>query len=520
MRRTSQCRCPARRRAATGWRIPPDATLTLEDDETLPTVVLLLTPTSISGTGGVPTVTATLSGVSSEAVTATVAAADGGARSLREGTPRNAGDADSSGRGPGLEAGCRFDGSRATSPTFDENDQGVIAATAWAAASRRRAAQPVHRGEANRSECARTRHRPQAPHELVGEAPRPGRAGPLVLLPLAVPPRDPDNPWVIVGRKPGPASPTCSIPGGVSGHGPNVRIRDLRHRFTPPAIPSGLPPPASAMALGAVRQWRRIERPPGAVSTSGPGRPNPRRAAGCRRPAKTDGRPPHRAPLREPQFVELPRIEPELARCPEEAPRAQRHVAGNGVAAFEDFGDAVHRNVDPPGRFVRAHPELLRTFLQRFTRVDGIACHDMPPSRWWSRVSTSVGSGLPSCRSKRTRRRSSIRMPRCPLRRPFRDSGRLPGRDGSRRPVAASGWSSLPRRAQSRRRPRPCLPGGRSPFPCPRSRRSTCFRAAAIIASGVDAASALRRALRRRLPSGLSRSVAVRQGAPRIRLRV
>ena len=54
---------------------PPNATLTLEDDETLPTVALALTPTSISETDGISTVTATLSGVSSEAVTVTVAAA-------------------------------------------------------------------------------------------------------------------------------------------------------------------------------------------------------------------------------------------------------------------------------------------------------------------------------------------------------------------------------------------------------------------------------------------------------------
>ena len=54
---------------------PPNVTLTLEDDETLPTVALALSSTSISETDGVSTVTATLSGVSSEAVTVTVAAA-------------------------------------------------------------------------------------------------------------------------------------------------------------------------------------------------------------------------------------------------------------------------------------------------------------------------------------------------------------------------------------------------------------------------------------------------------------
>ena len=53
------------------------AALTLTDDETLPTAALVLSPTSISETGGVSTVTATLSGASSEAVTVTVAAAAG-----------------------------------------------------------------------------------------------------------------------------------------------------------------------------------------------------------------------------------------------------------------------------------------------------------------------------------------------------------------------------------------------------------------------------------------------------------
>ena len=55
---------------------PSDATLTIEDDEALPTVALALSPASIdeSGASNVSTVTATLSGESSEAVTVTVAA--------------------------------------------------------------------------------------------------------------------------------------------------------------------------------------------------------------------------------------------------------------------------------------------------------------------------------------------------------------------------------------------------------------------------------------------------------------
>ena len=53
------------------------ATLTLTDDETSPTVSLALSPASIAEEGGVSTVTAGLSGLSSEAVTVTVAAAAG-----------------------------------------------------------------------------------------------------------------------------------------------------------------------------------------------------------------------------------------------------------------------------------------------------------------------------------------------------------------------------------------------------------------------------------------------------------
>ena len=56
---------------------PSNVTLTLTDDETLPTVALALSPTSISETGGVASVTATLSGKSSEAVTVTVGAVPG-----------------------------------------------------------------------------------------------------------------------------------------------------------------------------------------------------------------------------------------------------------------------------------------------------------------------------------------------------------------------------------------------------------------------------------------------------------
>ncbi len=60
-----------------GVAAPSSVTLTLADDETLPTVALALSPSSISETGGVSSVTATLSGKSSEAVTVTVAAAAG-----------------------------------------------------------------------------------------------------------------------------------------------------------------------------------------------------------------------------------------------------------------------------------------------------------------------------------------------------------------------------------------------------------------------------------------------------------
>ena len=53
------------------------ATITLTDDEALPTVALALSPTSIGEAGGASTVTATLSAVSSAAVTLTVGAAAG-----------------------------------------------------------------------------------------------------------------------------------------------------------------------------------------------------------------------------------------------------------------------------------------------------------------------------------------------------------------------------------------------------------------------------------------------------------
>ena len=57
-----------------GVSAPSDRTLTINDDETTPTVALVLTPSSIGENGGVSTVTATLSGVSSEAVEVTVSA--------------------------------------------------------------------------------------------------------------------------------------------------------------------------------------------------------------------------------------------------------------------------------------------------------------------------------------------------------------------------------------------------------------------------------------------------------------
>ena len=57
-----------------GVPAPSDRTLTITDDEGAPTVALVLSPSSISENGGVSTVTATLSGPSSEAVTVTVSA--------------------------------------------------------------------------------------------------------------------------------------------------------------------------------------------------------------------------------------------------------------------------------------------------------------------------------------------------------------------------------------------------------------------------------------------------------------
>ena len=60
-----------------GVAAPADVTLTIEDDEALPTVTLALSSASISESGGVASVTATLSDISSEAVKVTVEAAAG-----------------------------------------------------------------------------------------------------------------------------------------------------------------------------------------------------------------------------------------------------------------------------------------------------------------------------------------------------------------------------------------------------------------------------------------------------------
>ena len=60
---------------ALGAADPPDATLTLRDDDGAPTVSLVLSSSSIAENGGVATVSAALGGPSSEAVTVTVAAA-------------------------------------------------------------------------------------------------------------------------------------------------------------------------------------------------------------------------------------------------------------------------------------------------------------------------------------------------------------------------------------------------------------------------------------------------------------
>ena len=61
-----------------GVAAPGNQTLTLADDETLPTVTLVLTPGSVSENGGVATVTASLSGTTSAATTLTVSPAVAG----------------------------------------------------------------------------------------------------------------------------------------------------------------------------------------------------------------------------------------------------------------------------------------------------------------------------------------------------------------------------------------------------------------------------------------------------------
>ncbi len=63
--------------AFTPFPSPPDATLTLTDDETLPTLALALDPATVAENGGLSTVTATLSGESSEALTVVVTVAAG-----------------------------------------------------------------------------------------------------------------------------------------------------------------------------------------------------------------------------------------------------------------------------------------------------------------------------------------------------------------------------------------------------------------------------------------------------------
>ena len=54
-------------------------------------------------------------------------------------------------------------------------------------------------------------------------------------------------------------------------------------------------------------------------------------------------------PLRAPQLVELLEVEPELARSPEEAPQAQRRVAGDRAPAASALRQA-YRTVSAPHR--------------------------------------------------------------------------------------------------------------------------------------------------------------------------
>ena len=93
---------------------------------------------------------------------------------------------------------------------------------------------------------------------------------------LAVLPRDPDNPWVIAGRKPGAHLTDLQHPWRRTRAGlDDVRIHDLRHSFASRALPPGesLPTPATAGALGAGPPPRtpvRLSSSPGPASLASP----------------------------------------------------------------------------------------------------------------------------------------------------------------------------------------------------------------------------------------------------------
>ena len=79
--------------------------------------------------------------------------------------------------------------------------------------------------------------------------------------------------------------------------------------------------------------------------------------------------------LRVPQLIELLKVQPELTRRPEDAAWAQRRVSGNGTANVYDFGDAAHRNLDPPAQLGRAHPEHVQVLAKLFAQMNGFARH-------------------------------------------------------------------------------------------------------------------------------------------------
>jgi hypothetical protein len=79
--------------------------------------------------------------------------------------------------------------------------------------------------------------------------------------------------------------------------------------------------------------------------------------------------------FRQPQLVQVLKIQPELWTRPEKMGQTQRRVTSDRTLAVEDRRDAVGGHVETSSELGSTHPEFLEFLPQMFARMDRLSRH-------------------------------------------------------------------------------------------------------------------------------------------------